>query len=231
MSLLHWANYKGLADYTVDEENPYALPIIVRVEKDPELVPTHEEVQLAVAYAIAAFFDSDKTAPGGDWYNETHRWLEGRIRKIARRARGTEWEKIRSLNNVYIKYGKAEVIILAPHSVSEPLPEVKKLQVSGLDLERTCLDQPTSLKGYMTFSLNPEIEMSTGKTLAQVGHAVQLAIFASDYKTLLSWRDNNTPIRLAAWNSFDGVEVRDAGFTEIEAGSLTAKGNLTYKTI
>lgn len=93
MSLLHWANYKGLADYTVDEENPYALPIIVRVEKDPELVPTHEEVQLAVAYAIAAFFDSDKTAPGGDWYNETHRWLEGRIRKIARRARGTEWKR------------------------------------------------------------------------------------------------------------------------------------------
>lgn len=231
MSLLYWANHKGLPDYTLDETAPYALPIVVRVEKDPELVPTHEEAQLAVAYAIAAFFDSDKTVPGGDWYNETQRWLEGRIRKIARRARGTEWERIKSLNSIYVKYGKAEVIILAPHPVNEPLPEVKKLQVSGLDLERSPLPQPSSLTGYMTVSLNPEIEMSSGKSFAQIGHAVQLAIFVSDYKTLLSWRDNSTPIRLAAWDSFDGVEVRDAGFTEVKANSLTSKGNLTYKTI
>lgn len=86
MSLLYWANYQGLSDYTVDEANPYALPIIVRVEKDPALTPSHEELQLAVAYAITAFFESDKTAPGGEWHQEVLQWLSGRIRKVARRA-------------------------------------------------------------------------------------------------------------------------------------------------
>lgn len=232
MSLLYWANYQGLSDYTVDEANPYALPIIVRVEKDPALTPSHEELQLAVAYAITAFFESDKTAPGGEWHQEVLQWLSGRIRKVARRARGSEWEKLTQLRNIHVQYGKAEVIILAPHPIDTPLPEIKKLQVSGLDLEHDNLTEiPTSYKGYLTISTNPDIDMSTGKSLAQIGHAVQLTIFTSDYKTVLSWRDNNTPIRLVPWDTFDGVEVRDAGFTEIPAGSLTSKGNLTYKSV
>lgn len=230
MSLLQWANYQGLPDYTVGEVTPYALPIIVRLEKDPELIPSHEETQLAVAEAIVKFFDSAKTCAGGEWHEAVTSWLSGRIRKVARRARGREWEAVKNMGNIYVKYGKAEVIVLPPHPADNPPVEVKKLQVSGLDLLRDSSFVSTSKAGVLNFALNPNIEMSTGKTLAQVGHAVQLAIFSSTWEVLNSWRSNNTPIALVSWEDMgdSAVEVRDAGFTEVESGSLTARSILHY---
>lgn len=230
MSLLQWAGYKGLADYTVDEVTPYALPIIVRLEKNSELIPSHEETQLAVAKAIIAFFDSAKTCAGGEWHEAVKAWLSGRIRKVARRARGTEWEAVKALDGIYAKYGKAEVIILPPHLADAPPAEVKKLQVSGLDLVRDQSFVSPASKGVLQVAVNPEIPMTTGKTLAQVGHAVQLAIFASTWDVMNSWRSNATPVSIVDWDSLDtdAVDVHDAGFTEVESGSLTAKSFLHY---
>lgn len=230
MSLLHWANYKGLADYTVDEQRPYALPIVVRLEKNPELIPSHEEVILATAKAITEFFESDKTCDGGAWKENVDAWLSGRIRKIARRARGVEWETVRNMDGIYVSYGKAEIMVLPPYPVDNVPKEIKKLQVSGLDLVRDDSLVYGETCGHLQFAVNPEIVMSTGKTIAQVGHAVQLAIFASDRKTLNSWRENDTPLSLTSWDVFgeDAVEVHDAGFTEVASGTLTAKSALHY---
>lgn len=230
MALLHWANYQGLPDYTVDEDKPYALPIIVRLEKTPDLVPSHEEIIMATAKGMVSFFESEKTCKGGAWNDNVTSWLNGRIRKIARRARGSEWEAVRNMDGIYASYGNAEVVILPPHPVDAVPNEVKKLQVAGLDLIRNNSLVVGDTCGHLQFAVNPEIEMSTGKTLAQVGHAVQLTIFNSDKKTLNSWRENNMPFSITSWDTFGegSVAVHDAGFTEVEAGSLTAKGRLHY---
>lgn len=230
MSLLQWANYRGLPDYTVDEVRPYALPIIVRLEKNAEMVPSREEAMLATAKAMIEFFESDKTCAGGAWKPNVDAWLEGRIRKIARRARAGEWETVRNMDGIYASYGKAEVMILPPHPVDDVPKEIKKLQVAGLDLVRDSNFIVGDTCGHLQFAVNPQIEMSTGKTLAQVGHAVQLTIFGSDRKTLNSWRENNHPISITNWEVLEGnsFTVHDAGFTEVAAGSLTAKGALHY---
>lgn len=228
MSVTKWANFKSLHDISFDEAEPYAMPIIVRVEKTPDLIPSHEDTQLAVARAIALFFDSTKIIDGGEWKPQVDKWLEGRIRKVARRARGKEWEDVKKLDHIYASHGKAEAIILPPHPNFQPPAEIKKLQVSGLDLASDL--QEHNIHAGLEFAVNPDIVMSTGKSLAQIAHAVQLGIFNSDEETLASWRSNNMPISICRWDEHDvwTAEIRDAGFTEIPPNSLTVKSIMHY---
>lgn len=228
MSVIRWANFKSLHDISIDEQEPYAMPIIVRVEKNADMIPSHEEAQLAVAKAVALFFDSAKIVAGGEWKPQVDKWLDGRIRKVARRARGKEWEAVKALDGIYATHGKAEVIILPPHLNFEPPAEIKKLQVSGLDLPKD--SQEHNIHAGLEFTVNPDLLMSTGKSLAQIGHAVQLAIFNSNEETLTSWRANNMPVNICGWNEHDEwtAEIRDAGFTEIPKNSLTAKSIMHY---
>lgn len=227
MSVLYWSGYKNLKSHDAEEAVPYALPIIVRLEKT-EPLPTHEEVLSAVAYGVTLFFDDARTAPGGWWHNQTLKWLDGRIRKVVRRARGIEWENIKAMEGIYVKKGNAEVFILPPHPVDETPAQVKKLQVSGLELnhDETYMNEN---KGLM-ITVNPALGMSTGKIAAQVGHAVQLAIFNSPKNKVNSWRENNFRINLCNWSEYDDwtAVVHDAGFTEIPAGSETSKSKLLY---
>lgn len=228
MSITEWAGYDSLHDINYDEQEPYVLPMILRLEKDETLRPSHEEAQLATAYAIANFFDSPLIIDDGDWAEATSKWLNGRIRKVARRARGTEWEKVKKLAHISGTYGKAEVIILSPHANFNPPAEIKKLQISGIELNKTPQEvNQNNVKG-LQFAINPEINMSTGKTLAQIGHAVQLAIFNSDKDTIQKWVQQQTPIHECGWNEHGTwtAEIHDAGFTEIPAGSLTSKSKM-----
>lgn len=227
MSVLYWSDYKNLKSYDEEEVEPYVLPIIVRLERN-EPVPSHEEVLHAVAYGMASFFDDARTAPGGWWHNQTLKWLEGRIRKVVRRARGSEWEAVKAMENVYVKKGNAEIVILPPHPVDETPAQVKKLQVSGLELAHDDLYVKEE-KGLM-ISVNPALGMSTGKIAAQVGHAVQLAIFNSPKEKVRSWRENNFRINFCGWSDYDHwtAVIHDAGFTEIPAGSETSKSRLLY---
>lgn len=226
MTITDWADHQGLADIQADEAEPYVLPIILRVEKDATLAPSHEEAQLAVAHALILFFDDERIVNDGEWSEQVNKWLTGRIRKVARRARGKEWEAVKALGGIYATYGKAEVMILPPHPNFEPPAEVKKLQVSGMELEHWVIKQSNITEGMLVFAENPDITFTTGKSLAQIGHAVQLAIFNSSKEKLQAWKNEKLPIMIAEWNSFEGVEIRDAGFTEVLAGSLTAKGAL-----
>lgn len=77
--------------------------------------------------------------------------------------------------------------------------------------------------------LNPELEMSAGKAMAQAGHAAQLAWWELTGAERTAWQDSG--FRLAVrtaprerWAELSGSGlpvVRDAGFTEIAPGSAT----------
>ena len=70
-------------------EAPWAMPIVVRAEKGAE--PTAAAVAEATATAVVQLLE-DPRSIHGEWHEEVQRWLDGRIRKVARRARGSKWD-------------------------------------------------------------------------------------------------------------------------------------------
>jgi peptidyl-tRNA hydrolase len=77
--------------------------------------------------------------------------------------------------------------------------------------------------------LNPELEMSAGKEMAQAGHGAQLAWWELAEDERAAWRAAGFPLAVrsaepSAWAALTGgglPVVRDAGFTEIAPGSCT----------
>jgi len=232
MSLIDWSD-KTVGDYTTHEEEPYALTIVVRLERDN--LPSDLSVKKAVAGAIARFFDNEKSSPNGEWYPAIEKWLNGRIRKVTRRARGSEWNKLLELDGFLYQENDVQIFILPPHPNNEPPSLVKKLQVSGLDLEKQPPEEKALSHNTMFIAFNPELEMTTGKASAQVGHAVQLAIFKNTPHVPERWKNNGYPVAFVSWDAINEImhqtmtpviDVYDAGFTEVESGSHTVRAIL-----
>ena len=225
MSISTWSNHiSQIPHYLRDEEEPYSLPLILRLEKNDN-TPNHEEALLAVVQGIAEMFDMDRSASDPIWDN-IELWMQGRIRKVARRARGTAWDKVKDSESIYVKYGNAELCILPPHKLAETPAVIKSLQVAGLDLPHENVKKVQSPK--LLLSINPDVQMTTGKSMAQVGHATQLAIFNSDADTLNAWKRDNFSAGFTTWDAYSSwtAEVQDAGFTEVEPGSITFRSIL-----
>ena len=225
MSISDWSNkISTIPHYLRDEAEPYSLPLVLRLEKSGDL-PTHEEALLAVVQGIAELFDKDR-ATGDPIWNNLELWMQGRIRKVARRARAAAWEKVKDSESIYVKVGNAELCILPPHKLAEVSPVIKSLQVSGLDLPREAAANNTNAK--LLIAVNPDVQMTTGKSMAQVGHAAQLAILNSSAPNLEAWKADSFSAGFTAWDSFSDwtAEVQDAGFTEIAPGTFTTRSIL-----
>jgi peptidyl-tRNA hydrolase len=106
--------------------------------------------------------------------------------------------------------------------------DLAKLQVSGTELddpEPAGEPEPCS----PVLWLNPSVTMSAGKAMAQAGHGAQLAWWALPARARAAWREAGfaLSVRTAGpdrWDRLTGSGlpvVRDAGFTEIAAGSCT----------
>jgi peptidyl-tRNA hydrolase len=106
--------------------------------------------------------------------------------------------------------------------------ELAKLQVSGTELDDP---EPPAVadRAQAVLWLNPELEMSAGKAMAQAGHGAQLAWWALSEEEREVWREAGFPLAVrtadpAEWRELtdSGLPlVRDAGFTEIAPGSCT----------
>ncbi|MGV9241833.1 peptidyl-tRNA hydrolase, partial [Streptomyces nigra] len=106
--------------------------------------------------------------------------------------------------------------------------ELAKLQVSGTDLDDP--EPPVAPgPGEPVLWLNPDLDMSAGKAMAQTGHAAQLAWWELPDAERDAWRAAGFPLAVrtadpARWRALteSGLPlVRDAGFTEIAPGSCT----------
>jgi Peptidyl-tRNA hydrolase PTH2 len=139
--------------------------------------------------------------------------------KVCLRARSTaQWEEV--LEQPHAQAGDA-VAALPPRRRSERGPALEKLQAMATDLG----EPPSETHGDgLTYVLNPRLEMSSGKVVAQVAHAAVMAAEA-----LPGWR--GTPARLYAprADDFDALcrrddlaaRVVDAGLTEVPPGTVT----------
>ena len=145
--------------------------------------------------------------------------------KVCLRARtGGQWEQV--LEEPHTLAGDA-VAALPPRRRSERGPLLERLQAMSTDLGAAPAEAP-SRPGALTYLLNPDAPMSSGKTLAQIAHA---AVVAADAPQLEDWVRAGCPgqvlapspaaFRAAAAGDDVVARVADAGLTEVAPGTVT----------
>jgi hypothetical protein len=224
----HAAAVQAAMQAAVRDEGPqFALPLVVRVEREDP--PTRTDALEGAAAAVLWFLSDPRvTEPDGEWAAAARAWQDARIRKVVRRARGAAWERARALPGITVAHGTAEVRVYPPVPVDDWPADLARLQVSGTDFADPTPpgDVPD---GVPVLWLNPELPMSTGKAMAQVGHGVQLAWWGLEPTVRSKWKDVEFDLRVRTagvgrWKELlaSGLPVvTDGGFTEVAPGSAT----------
>lgn len=119
------------------------------------------------------------------------------------------------------------VAAFAPRRRSERGPLLERLQAMSSALEPPP-DATRSAAGAVTYVLNPQVTMSSGKAVAQIAHA---AVLAADGGGLEDWVAAGCPAGAVRTTpaAFDGLcrrhdlaaRVVDAGLTEVPPGTVT----------
>ncbi|WP_133886321.1 peptidyl-tRNA hydrolase [Streptomyces sp. BK208] len=204
----------------------FVLPLVVRIERAAP--PARTDALETAARAVLVMLGDERSTGDGEWARAMRDWQDARIRKVVRRARGAEWRRAEALPGVTITGKAAEVRVFPPVPLDGWPKDLARLQVSGTDLddpEPPAEADPTAPVLWM----NPELDMSAGKAMAQAGHGAQLAWWELSDGERTAWRDAGFPlsVRTADPSRWEGLTtaglpvVRDAGFTEIAPGSCT----------
>ncbi|GAA2413041.1 peptidyl-tRNA hydrolase [Streptomyces glaucosporus] len=213
-----------------DTAPQYVLPLVVRIERATPPART-DALETAARAVLTLLSDERVTEPDGPWHRAVRDWEDARIRKVVRRARGAEWRRAEALPGITVTGGgehPAEVRVFPPVPLDGWPKDLARLQVSGTELADP--GPPAGpAPGTPVLWLNPRLEMSAGKAMAQAGHGAQLAWWELDDEARTAWREAGFPLAARTaepgrWESLaDGglPVVRDAGFTEIAPGSAT----------
>ena len=199
-----------------------AMPVVLRLERPP--APRTAVLEAAARAALAVCLDKRADA-GGEWHDAVAGWVAGRIRKIARRARGAHWAAVLDLPGVTVEVDGAQVRALVPGPVDEVPRVVSRLQIGGTDLPDDDPGPPSATVPVIW--VNGALRMTVGKAAAQVGHASMLDAAVRGLGTVPPYAVR--PAGSARWAQLcrdaehgAAVAVRDAGFTEVAPGTITA---------
>ncbi len=210
-----------------DAARQFVLPLVVRIEREDP--PARTDALETSARAVLAFLSDDRTAEGGEWEELLHSWEDGRIRKVVRRARGAEWRRAEALTGITVRGREALVRVFPPVPLDGWPKDLARLQVSGTDLSEPVAPPSPADPSLPVLWLNPRVEMSAGKAMAQTGHAAQLTWWELGDTEREAWREAGFALAVrtaepAQWTELtaSGLPlVRDAGFTEVAPGSST----------
>lgn len=203
----------------------FVLPLVVRIERATP--PTRTDAMETAARAVLTFLADPRTADGtGEWHKRARLWEERGIRKVVRRARGSEWRRTAHLESITVADRTAEVRVFPPIPLDGWPKDLARLQVSGTDLADP-EPPPAPEPGTPVLWLSPGLEMTAGKAMAQVGHGAQLTWWELGGPDRAAWRDAGFPLAVRPahdadhWAALTGSGlpvVQDAGFTEIAPG-------------
>jgi len=132
--------------------------------------------------------------------------------KVVLRARSpSQWARVLAEPHAAASDG---VLALPPRRRSERGDALAKLQAMSTELE----PPPPDSDAPLLYALNPAIEMSSGKTLAQIAHAaVMAAELGHDVSRARVIRPDTFELTGCV------AEVRDAGLTEVAPGTITVR--------
>lgn len=210
----------------IEDEDRFAAIFIVNDVRDEATGAIAAEKDILQASTIALI--NMLTSEDEDVKSRVENWTSGRIGKIVKRARGAAWSKLENLTLPHFtaEHNGQKVMVFAPMRISEEPKEVRRLQVSGLISPD---ESPKEYNGesHLLVKVNASLGMSTGKTVAQVGHAAQLFLMFADKEQVQHWRASGMKLVVEkaenlASEADAGIIVHDAGLTEIPSGSLTA---------
>jgi peptidyl-tRNA hydrolase len=196
---------------------------VVRIERNEP--PQRTDALEAAAMAVLFMLTTDRL----DWQPALAQWDSYRIRKVVRRARGSEWLRAEAIEGLTVLRRSAQVRVYPPIPLDGWPRDLARLQVSGTELADGQTPAPPPA-GTPTVFLAPNLAMTTGKAMAQAGHAAQLGRRAMDAADRAAWRDHGfelavrdaTPAQWAAELAAGAPVVHDAGFTEVSPNSQTA---------
>ncbi|MEU7467414.1 peptidyl-tRNA hydrolase [Streptomyces sp. NPDC044984] len=209
-----------------DEAPQFVLPLVVRIERAAP--PARTDALETAARAVLVILTDERSAGEGEWARAMRDWQDARIRKVVRRARGAEWRRAEALPGITVTGKSAEVRVFPPVPLDGWPKDLARLQVSGTDLDDPDPVPPADPTAP-TLWLNPALDMSAGKAMAQAGHAAQLAWWRLPDEARATWHATGFPLAVrtadpARWPALTAgglPTVRDAGFTEIAPGSCT----------
>jgi peptidyl-tRNA hydrolase len=150
---------------------------------------------------------------------------------VVLRARGGQWARV--LGEPHAIAGDPDgesAVALPPRRRSERGALLEQMQAMTSELEPPPTeDDPRPADGVVTYVVNPSLEMSSGKTIAQIAHA---AVIAADTGDLEDWVAAGCPARVVvpAVDRFRDLcqaegslaaKVVDGGLTEVAPGTVT----------
>ena len=182
----------------------------------------------AAARSVVKLCLDERVATDAVFRAALEQWYGHLIRKVARRARNSAWDRIQELPGVTVTDDSAQVRAFLPSAVSEVPADIRKLQISGTELP---LDDPKPIvDSFPVIYIDASLEMTLGKAAAQVGHASMLLAAHQPVDWVQQWAAADfrlhvrevDPVEFATRVATPGaVPVRDAGFTEVAPNSVT----------
>jgi peptidyl-tRNA hydrolase len=208
-------------------DDPYRMFLVVRRGAFEDL-ETGGVLAAAAAVACLRRFGDDP-----EYADAIAAWRR-RPGKVTLRARGGQWDQVLQQEQLTIAGDPdgASVLALPPRRRSERSELLTKLQAMSSDLTPApAIEAPPQPDpdGRMTYILNPQLEMSSGKTIAQIAHAATGAAATRCYE---DWVRRGCPGRVVVPSrrqAFDelcaspalAAKVEDAGLTEVAPGTIT----------
>lgn len=203
-----------------------AMQIVLHIPKaDP---PRRTDVLEAAARSVVKLCLDQRVTTDPGFRAALERWYGHLIRKVARRARNSAWDRVQELPGVTVTDDSAQVRAFLPSAVSEVPEGIRKLQISGTELP---LDDPRPIQDDLPIIyIDSSLEMTLGKAAAQVGHASMLLAAYQPIAWVRQWAaaDFRLHVREIPPEEFaqkvatpGAVPVRDAGFTEVAPNSVT----------
>lgn len=185
---------------------------------------THEDLVVAVALASVRALLNTRDNPAWD------QWLAGPFTKSVRRGTATQMAAISTECAGLARVGEVEAVAMIPAPYEEISHHLRRMQVSGLGRPRVAQEGwYVRCDSGPLLVVNESLEMSTGKTAAQVAHGLMSWGLAQQEVVLAEWMAAGNPlgVRGVPKGEFEDLRktahivIEDAGYTEITAGSCS----------
>jgi hypothetical protein len=198
--------------------DPLRMYLVIRRGAFQDLSRAGELTGAAAVGCVRAFAEDGQLA---EW--------RPRPGKVVLRARGGQWDEVLAEPHALAgEAGGEAVAALPPRRRSERGPLLERMQAMTSELAPPAAEVEAKDPRALTYLVNPALQMSSGKTLAQIAHA---AVMAADTGALEDWVAIGCPGRVivppeerfaALCRSPDlAARVEDAGLTEVPPGTIT----------